>query len=788
MPSETSGPDWIPTAARPSLLLAVVALALTACGGDDGGPGPDLDDDQLVAITVTPNAVSLVVGESETLRATGITASGGSESSGFTWTSADAAIALVDADGEVTAVAPGTTTVEVRSGSVLGVAAVVVSEAINSSRIVASVRRIEDVVDSFIPGDVTADTRDLPGELLALAPALVADPDVLTVLVDTTAATAQVVLKSGLSILLMNNKVPFASDLAASPALASTPGPLRTTSTSRQAGVISIGGGGAVATWLQGVLNQGGYDARALGGGVEDFRQYKGLGALYVDSHAAAWIEVDSLVLDGDGDVTDWSSGGQKYGIETETAIAEEELDLYLDELFDGDLIISISTWPFGVGPRRAKLAVTETFIQKHWRLDDAIVIFHTCFGGAGAFTESGTCFGSCALNSGAYFDATPVRQAIVDAGASVVLAYDNYVWPTSSQPSMEYYFDRLTGANSIAPFADPERRPFDLARVRSAMAERDLLTHQKGGRPVNAVFETAFPEDEIIGVPSIEQIIVTDDAAQSDGELRVFGDFSDTEGTISVAGQPASIVTWDGTTILARTPFAGAGATGPVVVESPGGLESNEVPMTEWRGSLSFTLEPGQGSLAATLEVDLRFRADVHQPRLSVEQDPVAVPVATYISPASFAQIRGTGSFTDEIGTVQFFGTDEARILNKAEVDQKSVGAPGNGERVFGGEVTFDTEAMSARICLGGAGPVRVRETNSEGTFEGEQPILGTLLPSLYDSLDGLLGCLDLPMNDSFTIPAGSRTATEPGGEVAATLEWSEFTATDAPDEQTKS
>ena len=47
-------------------------------------------------------------------------------------------------------------------------------------------------------------------------------------------------------------------------------------------------------------------------------------------------------------------------------------------------------------------------------------------------------------------------------------------------------------------------------------------------------------------------------------------------------------------------------------------------------------------------------------------------------------------------------------------------------------------------------------------------------------------MGCLELSMNSSYTIPSGRRTFNE--GEATFTLEWTNFTATNPPTGDTKS
>lgn len=654
-----------------------------------------------------------------------------------------------------------------------------------------TVETIQDVVDGILPPPGTPeDGRDRGAELETLAPALAALPQVATVLVHGEAATAQAVLLDGTSVLIINNRQPSEDELTQEAAgvrrradslryAAAVPGATR-------AVAVAIDGGEGVAADIRQLLSDGGYDVVPMGGSVEDMRQYRDLGVLYLDTHGASFYPVAGVKVDEDGEATGLDFGPdpeKKYAVQTTTEIATEDLAQYQEELERGDLAIALGEDFFGRDNRVAKLAITESFIERYWGLEDGIVILHTCFGGSGPFTASGTCFGACALGSEVYYDATPVREAILNAGADVIQAFDNYIWATSSRPSMEYFLDRVIGVNSVEPTADPERRPFNLARVRASMAQRGLLTHPKGGRTVNTVFTTDIADSEIIGAPSVERVEVIDDADQGQGVLELAGTFGNELGRVKVGGQQVSLSAWTDHEIVARTPFQGPGAVGDLVVESPSGLESNEVPITEWRGGITVTFDPPNGSLLAKAEIDAKFRADVHASRSEVEGEPEEPTPVSYFSPATFGRVTGSGSYTDEGGTVTFLGSEEPRILGKAEVD--AGGILSTTESVFGGKITLDPEAGTALVCFSLYGKIRVRTDPVDGPTQETDAVLVLVPFTLFDSLDGTMGCLQLTLDSSYGISGGKRTFSEDGTII--TLEWTTFQASSPPDGDTK-
>ncbi|HEX4452758.1 MAG TPA: Ig-like domain-containing protein [Kofleriaceae bacterium] len=119
-------------------VLAVLAycwvLLLAACGdnakpaaGDDAGPVAPT----LMSIAITPSAPQIPIQMQQQLAATGKLSDGSTEdvTSTATWSSGDAEVATVDSGGNVTAVAPGTVTIEATVGAISASVTVTVTAA-----------------------------------------------------------------------------------------------------------------------------------------------------------------------------------------------------------------------------------------------------------------------------------------------------------------------------------------------------------------------------------------------------------------------------------------------------------------------------------------------------------------------------------------------------------------------------------------------------------------------------------------------------------------------------------
>ncbi|MEX2473503.1 MAG: Ig-like domain-containing protein, partial [Gemmatimonadota bacterium] len=118
---------------RYGALLGALTLSVLVWGCSDSPTGTDGTDTGPASVAVTPEAPTLLsLGDTANLSATVRNASGGTVSTSVTWTSSAAAVATVDGEGRVVAVANGTATITATAGSANGTASVTVQQAVDS--------------------------------------------------------------------------------------------------------------------------------------------------------------------------------------------------------------------------------------------------------------------------------------------------------------------------------------------------------------------------------------------------------------------------------------------------------------------------------------------------------------------------------------------------------------------------------------------------------------------------------------------------------------------------------
>lgn len=656
-----------------------------------------------------------------------------------------------------------------------------VAQATTLGGLAGTLAEVERLLEELMPPPGTPfESRDLVEELRVLAMALLEVPEVITTRVDPNSQTLQIDRIDGTSVLVANSRPPHPGEAFAhvpGPAAAMAPGDLGHVGPpgSKDAVWVSIDGGASVGAEVGGLLASAGYDVSHPVGTLEDMRQFSGLGALYLDTHGVVWTQVTDVILDAAGKAVGKVDGETMYGLQTESLVEVAEFASLEEELENGEIVLTYSQ-NASTEQWQAKLAVTHRFIQKYWSFEDAVVMIHACNAGRGPVPEGWDCFGLCDPDEP--YDPTPIRTTVLGQGADVVVAFDNITWPTNARRSILYFFDRLLGTNEYDPEVVPQR-PFDLASVMGGMQEKDLLSFKLGSHDVNVTFDVA--DSRVTLAPSIEKMDIVDDAAQSDGELTLHGIFGGAAGAVEVDGVEAPVQSWTDDQVVARVPFEGAGSSGDVVVVKPDGVESNGVPLTEWRGKMTFTFEPGTGSLKAEVEVDTRFRADVHAYREQIDGPTTERSVTAYISPASTGQSTGTGSYITDGTTITYERSEPLQILSRAQVDA-GLSAPGD-QSVFGGLVTLDPSAGTARICVAVYGYVTVRVKNDDGEAEARQLMLQPFA-DLFTSFEGL-PCLDLPLQEgTYAIPDGqNEIAVE---DATFRLKWETFQPLSPPSDDT--
>ncbi len=110
-------------------LSFAVAMLVAACGDGDGGTAPP-PAPVVASVVIQPAALTMVEGQSLTVSATPLDASG-TEILGkaIAWSSTDSSVAYVDASGQLIAVGPGSAEIWAEAGGIAGTAVVTVTAA-----------------------------------------------------------------------------------------------------------------------------------------------------------------------------------------------------------------------------------------------------------------------------------------------------------------------------------------------------------------------------------------------------------------------------------------------------------------------------------------------------------------------------------------------------------------------------------------------------------------------------------------------------------------------------------
>ncbi|MBI1299437.1 hypothetical protein GC175_31295 [bacterium] len=683
-------------------------------------------------------------------------------------------------------------------------------EPLSAEERVAVVDNVTNVLNTVVDLSVPFEQRDLVQEMIQAAQAIAQDSQIATVVLFTETLTMQAVMVDGFSVLINGNRPPqvesdsnqfvimnqaarWSDELEPSAMDDNVPGSRRIVS-------VAFDGGASVAAAVRNLLVSKGYVNTGLGTSIDDMKNYKDLGVLYLDTHGTGWQRVTSITANSDGTHTiRW--GDLSFSLQTSSEVNVAALgSTYKADVDAGRLTLNMvqegDVW-------RAKLGITERFITHYWDLDDAIVMIHACFSGAGRFTSNGQCYGSCDPEKETVYDPRSIRQAIIGAGASVLVSFDNYTNADVAGNSILFFFDRLLGSNEQSP-TTPPTRPFNFAEVWGEMGRRNLTIYNRpawvgplgisiGGNTVNLNFDAkAAGGSSTALAPSIRTVDVLDDASKSAGTVEIYGSFGDQQGKVEVDGVDVPVTSWSKTKIVASPPWDGIPSRGYLVVKTNDSVRSNFIPFTEWRGTVTVTYRPGPGSLEAKGEVKVRVRADLHDYRESINGAPQPRNTQrAYFTGGSSGNSTGSGIFSEDGDTIQYLGGEALPLLSKAQVDTfaslgrsaRSIDAGADGAYV-GGFIDLNAQNRTARLCF-----IMNATFTQRITGEGGSQDLPTAIPyvaglGLEDNTQGLLSCFNLGMTTNYSLPAGSRTLNVE--ESSFRIEWTEFTPFAEPTDRT--
>lgn len=322
-----------------------------------------------------------------------------------------------------------------------------------------------------------------------------------------------------------------------------------------------------IRPWLTGA----GYDVNVqLDGSVEGLRNLNGDGLIYFSGHG----------LPG-------KAPGTHMALWTTTPMTKDTVGHYRPEvkaglLAYGDGYVDRLPPPFPGGVSMVTfedhIVITEKFVEKYWRP------------AAGALFYMDACVSD---------DARLKNICLGDkVKAAAYVGWTDVTYDDMSTASARFFFDRMLGANSYAPFRSPPQRPFDGSAVLNAMA----TLKRKNGFPFDTSVK-AFGYGVITPFTPVAKLRLSLRTGETSPVLRpgiafariaeiatpgwieLQGSFGNTQGTVTLDGQALTVQSggWQPGTIKCNRPAdSGAHATGDLVV-TVNGHASNPRRITGW-------------------------------------------------------------------------------------------------------------------------------------------------------------------------------------------------------------
>lgn len=534
---------------------------------------------------------------------------------------------------------------------------------------------------------------------------------------------------------------------------------------------------GAAIAQVRSWLSAAGYDVNSSAPTIPNLMSVSDAAVFFINTHGTPAVPVTEVKRNDSGSLTPVQDSERRIGsLWTATPVNRANLTTYKQMLLDEELVVlsaEHNTAADGSCTTPYYFGITPKFIQKYMSFDtDSLVYVQACFS-----------------------DRDDLANAAFAAGAGV---YAGWGALTTGTISYKYYFDRaLSGSesgNNIEKETPPQRA-FDWQLIYTDLSKKGY--HQVlqpisfpwgkvrndwvNGGQATLVFREAPSGKHGYLLPTIQRLQVSEEQEK----LFIHGGFGSRQGKVTIGGSSVSIDNWSEKTISVSLPRSGAGSYGDVVVEVEG-RKSNIVPLTEWRGKLTYT-EETLGTLKREMEWDLHLRGDVHTYRNEPGGDPTVMTQDLYMSRDSKAKLTASGSHseTDADGnviTTEWSGTQNIPWEPSSTAPQQTV--IGEVRPKADGEGYADPG--SALLALGMTATAEHTQKGYEnGSLEVETKVPMLLFMQAYGFADetilGAIGAVHFKFDSNWNIKADKRTFTEKNFK--ATLEWEQLTARGTPD-----
>jgi len=523
-------------------------------------------------------------------------------------------------------------------------------------------------------------------------------------------------------------------------------------------------------------LSNGGYSVRSLTGTLTNlYNLAVNPAILYWEAHGGTGKFVDGETNQLRPQYSLWTAtkvdpNDSQYAFYVQESIQRQKLTIMLTS---ADVVNNKAVM-------ENRWAVTANFIRNHITFAPDGLFFNDC------------CYGQHAV-------AGLLRAAVFAQGAGVYAGWTN---PADNKNQALFFFDLTAGANSYVQ-GSPDYRPFSYPDVYARMQQNGLATYRSTLGPSLLTFTptTGQPDSTEAIRPTIQQLEVVADADGLPAEdlllLGTFGRDPQSVGypaEVTVNDVPLNVVSWEHNRVRCDLPSEGSGAGGPVQV-TVNGLESNEVPLTLWHGTMELAYDPHLTTLHSRLVLDVLFRGDIHRYRTAPRNNLLVAPLNFFSVPrsnAGFAEGTGTHQANDVLYTGLNgppLATPDRRTMESVlplGASRQIVTQPDNTAFVAG---NLNSVTRQVELCVYFLGFTNLLITAPGVSYQTPFPVIAPYADqytALYDRGRGIVGCYDLTMTSGMVIPGGARHiqfVNDEGNTVDVDLTWTDLTPLFLPD-----
>jgi len=346
---------------------------------------------------------------------------------------------------------------------------------------------------------------------------------------------------------------------------------------------------------------------------------------------------------------------GVKQGVMIVTgeyAVAYYTRPIYSEMYKSGELNLGIVK-----GETVPQYAITSKFIRNRMHFaPHSVVVLDACFGGD-----------------------PDIGNAFIAANAGSVVSWDWLSGDQSGTPCLKI-FDRLLGTNQEPPISTPKERSFSLDAIRWWMAQNGYdydpsPQYSNQGRPNAKLvwYHHATTPGHILLASVMRVLAEAHDETEPFSKYLIEGDFGPDPGesdrSVLWGGQLMKVERWHHYNgIVIRTPKNPPRGEIQVVKNKDYYSYSNKLPITEWTVPFKYEVA-SEGALNVTMDLNVKFRGDIHGSRGMPEMTPQYLGVVFSNMADCTGTVTATGVHYPSVGTtVTWSGGSTLKSVDPAD------------------------------------------------------------------------------------------------------------------------